>query len=79
LPGILLVRGSEYPREPAYAWHEVTVAFSPKADYGLTEEGLLEAVNSAHPEYRQDIERQHGSVQQAATDLRPKDFLPMTL
>ena len=47
----------------AYTWHEVAVVLSPKADYGLAEKRLLEAVNSVYAEYQQDIERQHGSVQ----------------
>lgn len=47
----------------AYAWHEVAVVLPRDSNYAVAQSKLLEGVNSVYSEYRQSLERQHGSIE----------------
>jgi len=46
-----------------YAWHEVVVRIAPDGNYKLVQEKLLATVNSVYSQYREQIERQHASIE----------------
>ncbi len=46
-----------------YAWHEVVVRIAPDGNYKLVQEKLLATVNSVYSKYREQIERQHASIE----------------
>jgi len=46
-----------------YAWHEVVVRITPDGNYKLVQEKLLATVNSVYSQYREQIERQHASIE----------------
>jgi len=55
----------------AYTWHEAVVALTPEADRTLAEKRLLEVVDRIYAHYRQDIERQHGTVERTLDTEMP--------
>jgi small-conductance mechanosensitive channel len=46
-----------------YAWHEVVVRIAPEGNYKMVQEKLLATVNSVYSKYREQIERQHASIE----------------
>jgi small-conductance mechanosensitive channel len=45
-----------------YAWHEVSMAVAPAADHNVVHEKALAAVNSVYDEYREEMEKQQGTI-----------------
>ncbi len=46
-----------------YAWHEVVVMIAPQGNHRAAQEKLVAAVNSVYSEYREEIERQHATIE----------------
>jgi small-conductance mechanosensitive channel len=46
-----------------YAWHEVVVLIAPSGNHKAAQEKLLAAVNGVYSQYREEIERQHATVE----------------
>jgi small-conductance mechanosensitive channel len=46
-----------------YAWHEVSVALNPDSKFDLVESQLLDAVQSIHMPYGQELQRQLGATE----------------
>jgi small-conductance mechanosensitive channel len=46
-----------------YAWHEVVVMIAPQGNHKAAQEKLVATVNSVYSEYRQEIERQHATIE----------------
>ena len=46
-----------------YAWHEVVVRIAPEGDHHTTQEKLVATVNAVYSKYREQIERQHASIE----------------
>ncbi|HEY1676308.1 MAG TPA: mechanosensitive ion channel family protein [Candidatus Sulfotelmatobacter sp.] len=46
-----------------YAWHEVVVRVAPEGNHKAAEEKLLTAVNAVYGGYKEEIERQHASIE----------------
>ena len=46
-----------------YAWHEVVVMIVPQGNHKSAQEKLLATVNSVYSQYRQEIERQHATIE----------------
>jgi small-conductance mechanosensitive channel len=46
-----------------YAWHEVVVMISPNGDHKAAQERLVATVNGVYSQYRQEIERQHATIE----------------
>jgi small-conductance mechanosensitive channel len=46
-----------------YAWHEVVVRIAPDGDHHTTQEKLVATVNAVYSKYREQIERQHASIE----------------
>lgn len=42
-----------------YAWHELTLRFSPDADYRTVVEEMLKSIQNVYEDYRPQLERQH--------------------
>jgi len=61
----VLFQGALFKQIPgtAYTWHEVVVKLERGGDYTLAERKLLEAVNAVYSQYRDNIERQHQSLE----------------
>ena len=47
-----------------YAWHEVVVRITPDGDHKMTQEKLVATVNAVYSKYREQIERQHATIEQ---------------
>jgi small-conductance mechanosensitive channel len=45
-----------------YAWHEVSIAIAPTGDHKAVHDKVLAAVNSVYNEYRDEMERQQGTI-----------------
>jgi small-conductance mechanosensitive channel len=45
-----------------YAWHEVSIAIAPTGDHKGVHDKVLAAVNSVYNEYRDEMERQQGTI-----------------
>jgi len=50
-----------------FSWHRVTLTLAPEMDYHRAEQLLMEAVNGVFADYRDEIKRQHFSMQQTLT------------
>ena len=50
-----------------FGWHRVTLSLSPEVDYKVAKERIGHAVNEVFGEYRQEIERQHRTLEQNLT------------
>jgi small-conductance mechanosensitive channel len=66
-----------------FVWHEITLTLSADSDYGVVEERLREAMESAFAEYRQEMERQHQQMERTLTStsvaaLGPRSRLHLT-
>jgi small-conductance mechanosensitive channel len=46
-----------------YAWHEVVVMIAPDGNHKAAQEKLVAAVNAVYSQYREEIERQHYTIQ----------------
>jgi small-conductance mechanosensitive channel len=46
-----------------YAWHEVVVVIAPSGNHKAAQEKLVAAVNAVYSRYRDEIERQHASIE----------------
>jgi small-conductance mechanosensitive channel len=46
-----------------YAWHEVVVIIAEPGNYRGVQDKLMEAVNSVYSQYREQIERQHATIE----------------
>jgi small-conductance mechanosensitive channel len=46
-----------------YTWHEVAISMAPGTNHQAAQDKLMAAVNSVYEHYRQEIERQFGSVE----------------
>jgi len=46
-----------------YAWHEVVVTIAPNGDHKAAQEKLVAVVNSVYSKYRDEIERQHATIE----------------
>ena len=46
-----------------YTWHEVAISMAPETNHQAAQDKLMAAVNSVYEHYRQEIERQFGSVE----------------
>ncbi len=46
-----------------YAWHEVALTIAPNGNYQLAQERLVAAVNSVYSKYKNEIERQHATIE----------------
>lgn len=46
-----------------YTWHEVVVMIAPEGDHKEAQEKLVGAVKAVYAEYREDIERQHATIE----------------
>lgn len=46
-----------------YAWHEVVVMIAPQGNHKAAQEKLVAAVNAVYSQYRQEIERQHATIE----------------
>jgi small-conductance mechanosensitive channel len=46
-----------------YAWHEVAVIIAPNGNHKAAQEKLVATVNEIYSKYRQDIERQHATIE----------------
>jgi small-conductance mechanosensitive channel len=46
-----------------YTWHEVVVMIAPQGNHKVAQEKLVAAVNAVYSEYRQEIERQHATIE----------------
>jgi small-conductance mechanosensitive channel len=46
-----------------YAWHEVVVMIAPQGDHKSAQAKLVAAVDAVYSEYRQEIERQHATIE----------------
>jgi small-conductance mechanosensitive channel len=46
-----------------YAWHEVVVMIAPQGNRKAAQEKLVATVNSVYSQYRQEIERQHATIE----------------
>ncbi len=51
----------------SFSWHRVTLTLAPETDYHRAEQLLMEAVNGVFADYRDEIKRQHFSMQQTLT------------
>jgi small-conductance mechanosensitive channel/TolA-binding protein len=47
-----------------YSWHEVVVKITPDGDHKMAQEKLVATVNAVYSKYREQIERQHASIEQ---------------
>ena len=50
-----------------FGWHRITLSLAPEVDYKIAKERIGGAVAEVFNEYRQEIERQHHSLQQNLT------------
>jgi small-conductance mechanosensitive channel len=46
-----------------YAWHEVVVTIAPNGNHKAAQEKLVAVVNSVYSKYRNEIERQHATIE----------------
>jgi small-conductance mechanosensitive channel len=46
-----------------YAWHEVVVMVTPQGDHKSAQAKLVAAVDAVYSQYRQEIERQHATIE----------------
>jgi small-conductance mechanosensitive channel len=46
-----------------YAWHEVVVMIAPQGDHKSAQAKLVAAVDAVYSQYRQEIERQHATIE----------------
>jgi small-conductance mechanosensitive channel len=46
-----------------YAWHEVVVMIAPQGDHKSAQAKLVAAVDAVYAQYRQEIERQHATIE----------------
>jgi small-conductance mechanosensitive channel len=50
-----------------FSWHRVTLTLAPETDYKRAEQLLMDAVNHVFADYRDEIKRQHNTMQQTLT------------
>lgn len=50
-----------------FSWHRITLTLAPETDYHRAEKLLMDAVNGVFAEYRDEIKRQHTTMQQTLT------------
>jgi small-conductance mechanosensitive channel len=51
----------------SFSWHRITLTLAPETDYHRAEQLLMEAVNRVFADYRDEINRQHNTMQQTLT------------
>ncbi len=51
----------------SFTWHRITLTLAPETDFRSAEKLLMDAVNKVFEEYRDEIKRQHNSMQQMLT------------
>jgi small-conductance mechanosensitive channel len=67
----------------SFAWHEISLTFSPESDYRVIQERITTAVDSALKDYRGEMERQMRQMERtldaiSSIELRPRTRLHIT-
>jgi small-conductance mechanosensitive channel len=60
----------------SFAWHDITLALPPEADYEAVKQKLLAAATEALAEYREEIQRQTRELQRTTLTSAGGDALP---
>lgn len=76
--GIVFQTGGIFKQIPgtSFAWHEITLTFTPDSYYQIIEKSMQDAVNRAYQTYKDKMEYQRRAMERSLSSISAGDILP---